>query len=79
MFPVSTLILDSGAFISGAQLSHFGAETVYLTTPRVLAEIRDKISRHVLETFPFEIVPRVVNEQALAAGSNFLCQVTISA
>lgn len=65
---VRSLILDSGAFISGARLSDFGPEVTYLTTPRVLAEIRDEVTRHVLESFPYEIKTRNVSEAAMAAG-----------
>jgi RNA-binding protein NOB1 len=66
---VSSLVLDSGAFISGAQLTKFGANTSYITTPRVLAELRDSATRQAVEQFPFEIQTRTVSDDALNAGT----------
>lgn len=61
MSAVLSLILDSGAFISGSKLENFGPQVSYLTTGRVLSEIRDKIAREKLEKcvlfLPFLLVP----------------------
>ncbi len=65
------LILDSGAFISGAKLDRFGPDTVYLTTPRVKAELRDAATRAAVEAFPYEIKTRQVSEAAYKAVTAF--------
>jgi hypothetical protein len=68
---VKHLVLDSGAFISGSKLDHFGPHTAYITTPRVLAEIRDKQTREILANFPYEITTRSVDPKATAAVTRF--------
>jgi RNA-binding protein NOB1 len=68
---VSTVVLDAGAFITGAQLTHFGPDCAYVTTERVLAEVKDGNARRYLATFPFKITEVAVTEEALDAVSRF--------
>lgn len=65
------LILDAGAFISGASFSSLGPDVVYITTPNVLAELIDSRTNRFLRTFPYEIVQRVPLKESLKFVSEF--------
>ena len=65
------LVVDSGAIIKGL---HLESQAEYFwTVPEVLKEIRDKRSRHVLETLPYELQTRQPPGAAVAAGA-FFCR-----
>jgi len=68
---VAVLVLDSGAFITGAKLDRFGPDVKYVTVPSVITEIRDEKTRHNLASFPFPIEQRSVSPEAMAAVSRF--------
>ena len=68
---VSHLILDSGAFISGASLTTYGPSCVYLTPTQVPLELRDESSLHRYRTFPFPILTRQPSADAVAAVTRF--------
>ena len=65
------LVLDSGAFITGAPLSVHGAECQYLTAPSVLPELKDAVSQHRYHSFPFPITVRSPSPAALQAVASF--------
>jgi RNA-binding protein NOB1 len=67
----SVLVLDSGAFITGAKLDRFGPDVHYVTVPDVFDEITSEASRRTLETFPFKIHTRHVTVEAVRAVSHF--------
>lgn len=62
------LVVDAGPIITGARLHHLAEE--FYTVDEVLAEVRDKKARHILETLPFEIKTRQVSPEDLAFGWN---------
>ena len=49
------VVLDANAFISAQSLLALGADHRLITTPDVLAELRDAKTREMLDSFPFEI------------------------
>lgn len=65
------LVLDSGAFITGAKIDSFGPDTLYVTIPDVINELRDKKTRHILDTFPFPLEQRAVTSEAYKAVCDF--------
>lgn len=69
--PPSFLVLDSGAFIAGQNLERFGPNTRYFTIPDVLIEIKDAVTRHILDSFPYKIETRVISADAMKAVSSF--------
>lgn len=52
---VEVLVLDSGAFISGASFLQWSPDIRYVTTPSVLQEIRDRRTRELIAALPFKI------------------------
>ena len=72
--PISSMVLDAGAFITGAKLDCFGANVTYWTTPRVMAELRDARTQSALAAFPFALSTRAVSDAALGAVSRFAAQ-----
>lgn len=52
------VILDANAFITGTGLLQLGSNSVLLTTPSVLDELRDPKTREEIDKFPFEIQQR---------------------
>eukprot|EP00475_Leptophrys_vorax_P004446 TRINITY_DN1265_c0_g2_i1.p1 TRINITY_DN1265_c0_g2~~TRINITY_DN1265_c0_g2_i1.p1 ORF type:complete len:597 (-),score=178.98 TRINITY_DN1265_c0_g2_i1:118-1908(-) len=52
---LTDVVLDSGAVISGSSIQSLGPNVRFVTVPNVLAEIRDKRSRELLEAFPFQL------------------------
>ena len=68
---VSHLILDTGAFITGASLTTYGPSCVYLTPSQMAAELRDEASLHRYRTFPFPILTRQPTAEAVAAVTSF--------
>ena len=68
---MSHLILDTGAFISGATLTSYGPSCVYLTPVQVTQELRDEASLHRFRTFPYPIVTRQPSAEAVQAVTAF--------
>lgn len=66
-----TIVLDSGAFITGAKIDRFGPEVRYYTIPEVLAEIKDEKTKRVVETFPYKIEQRQVSAESMRVVSDF--------
>ena len=62
------LVVDSGPVIRGARLERMGAERI-VTIPEVLREIRDKESRSLLATMPFDIELKEPSAEAITAGA----------
>ena len=72
--PVTHLILDSGAFISGQSLTTYGPHCTYITLPAVKTELRDTASQHRFNTFPFPLTLRTPPPEAIAAVTAFAAQ-----
>lgn len=68
---IDVLVLDSGAFITGAKLDRFGPDVRYVTVKGVLDEIKDDAGRRNLETFPYKIETRQVTAESMQAVSGF--------
>ncbi len=67
-----TLVLDAGAFISGADLANrFGAAYRYVTIPDVIKEVKDERSRQAMARFPFAIESLSVRKESLSAVAEF--------
>ena len=49
------VVLDANAFISAQSLLTLAADHRLVTTPDVLAELRDAKTRDMLDAFPFQI------------------------
>ena len=69
---IDVLVLDSGAFITGAKLDRFGPDVRYVTVKGVLDEIKDDAGRRNLETFPYKIETRQVTAESMQAGQSLL-------
>jgi RNA-binding protein NOB1 len=63
------LVVDSGAIIKGTNLAPLAEN--FWTVPDVLAEIRDKRARAILETLPFTLQTREPSAEAMKAVANF--------
>ena len=68
---IDVLVLDSGAFITGAKLDRFGPDVRYVTVKGVLDEIKDDAGRRNLEIFPYKIETRQVTAESMQAGQLF--------
>lgn len=64
------IVLDSGALITGAKIDNFGADVQYWTIPEVIEEIKDRKTRHILESFPYEIKTRAISGECFKAGES---------
>lgn len=62
---VTKVVLDSGAFISGAKLDAFGPDCEYVTIEDVVRELRDEQSRQRFNNFPYPIRTRMVSTEAM--------------
>ena len=66
---VNYVILDSGAFIGRQSFfNNFTADTTYYMTSDVQNEIRDKQSRHYLESFPYHITIKNPDPKSITYG-----------
>lgn len=68
---VTHLILDSGAFISGAPLSIHGPDCVYLSLPSVVAELKDANAKAIYDNFPYSIKLRQPRQESLSFVRQF--------
>lgn len=64
-------MIDSGAVIHGGAAQLFSSANQFWTVPEVLAEIRDKKARHLLDTLPYEIKLKTPSEESLAHVAGF--------
>ena len=69
MSRASKLVVDSGAIIKGTRLDVLADEL--FTTPEVLAEIKDRVSREQMHTLPYELKVRVPSAESLKFGIEF--------
>lgn len=65
------LVLDAGAFISGAGFYSMGPDVHYVTSPAVLGEIRDQRSNHFLTSFPYKIDTKQPSPESLRFSKSF--------
>ncbi|KAG5176896.1 putative RNA binding protein NOB1 [Tribonema minus] len=65
------LVIDSGAVITGSAAGLVYSAEQFWTVPAVLAEIRDKKARHLLDTLPYELKLREPSEEALSFAIGF--------
>jgi RNA-binding protein NOB1 len=69
--PLTEVVLDSGAVISGSSFQSLGTDVRYVTVPNVIAEIKDKRSRMLLESFPFKLQLQTPSAAAMKAVCDF--------
>lgn len=65
------VVLDANAFISAQSLLDLGADHRLVTTPDVMAELRDAKTRDMLEKFPFKIEEIQCDKKSLALVKDF--------
>eukprot|EP00948_MAST-09A_sp_MAST-9A-sp1_P004279 g4279.t1 len=69
--PLKYLVLDTGGIIDGQSSKLRTSATQHFTVREVLQEVRDKRSRHVLETLPFDLIVREPSEESIRAVRAF--------
>lgn len=62
---IRRLVLDSGAFIMGANLTLYGPNCEYYTLDEVIAELKDENARHNFNTFPYPITVKQPSPQSM--------------
>ena len=66
--PVSVVVVDANAFISGTRIDKLGAQRV-VTTKEVVSEVRDAAARRMMDTLlPNGVQTREPSREALEQG-----------
>ena len=68
----NVLIVDTGAILRDASALRSLA-TEFVTVAEVISEVRDKRTRQLLETLPFDLKVRMPSAEAVKKGKQNLC------